>query len=181
MFRFIVALLCLGAICYADPITVSVPIPVSGSGSWSSSINGLDMRGFFSGTNGVDTAGLSFAIFFDVGSGSFVPSSVQCFYPSCTAEGGIDTAVLLSGFGVYGSVGGGTGYLNVTAGPQLASAPLIGWFNVTSETLQYVGTPNQTISGTFAIVPTPEPSTWATIALAGLSSILSASRRTARR
>jgi hypothetical protein len=140
--------------CLADPVIVTTPIPVSGSGYYSSGFEGTEWSVSFGGTNGTDTVGVGTTTSYGIGRPDVVPPVLRAF---CCGGAGIDG---ISSPYFYYSVGGGGGFVNIYEDSNesvlLASAPIIGYISVTS--FQSSGQfPNAVALSKFAVIPTPEP------------------------
>jgi len=179
--RWLVAALALTAVASASPITVTNPIPLTGSGSWTSAFPGIEMTSASaSGSNGVDFA--SFGYTSDcAGAGS--PSVAVTVNGGCAVTIGFGAdidGVQSDFFSVELFADTGIGLLDIydSSHDLLASADLIGWIDVTSivesgpsEDLA------QDVDGTFAIVSAPEPKTYLTLGFGLIVIVLVAGRK----
>jgi hypothetical protein len=169
-----VTLLTLAGQCFADPLIITKPIPVNGSGSFESFFDGAGYLLAFDGSNGSDS--VSFSVNFEEANlpfQSFPPPLLGDFRLRDGGFGIIDG--IGSGWFSY-SVGDGAGFLNLYSSPPggilLASAPLIGYEYGSSFHSNMATDPfDIVISGTFAITSVPEPGSlalmWLTILIAG--------------
>ncbi|MGA2715302.1 MAG: hypothetical protein ABSG41_19550 [Bryobacteraceae bacterium] len=164
---WLVVVLAFTAVACASPITVTNPIPLTGSGSWTSAFPGIEVTSASaSGSNGVDFASFSYTSDC-AGAGS--PSVGVTVNGGCGMATGfgadIDT-VQSDFFSVDLFADTGTGLLDIydSSDDLLASADLIGWINITSIVESGPpGNPAQDVDGTFAITPAPEPKTYLTL------------------
>jgi hypothetical protein len=153
------------------PVAFATPIRVSGSGTfvadWVDADSGFTIS--FSGSNGVE----SITLIADCGGGGWGGSSVWGMPGHCDGSATINGLYFQPGLdgGAFDfALGNGSGYANGSNDlGQSAYVSLIGY--VSSSVTSCIGSPpHQTCTGSFVVVPTPEPASFA-FGLLGLGAI----------
>lgn len=166
------ALACLSGI--ADPLAVTSPVPVNGSGSFDTSIVAGDFQFTASGSNGADT--VSIWVIHSPDLPTLLPPGVLPLINGSGFAGSASIDGVASDWFSY-DLSNGSGFLTILDPTDhvtvLATAPLVEYLY---ETSYDVGV--ETTSGTFAITSTPEP---AAISLVSAGVLLLWSYRRRRR